>query len=111
MAGGTKSGPRRSARSSRARQRGPGRAGGGPGGGTRAVDPGIQSGRYTPPIPKSVRRSPPWVLAVILGLLVVGFAMVILNYVGVLPGGASNWYLIGGLVLLAAGGMIATRYH
>jgi len=52
-----------------------------------------------------------WVLVVILGLLVVGFATVILNYVGVLPGGASNWYLIGGLVLLAVGGMIATRYH
>ncbi len=48
---------------------------------------------------------------VILGLLGLGFLMIILNYVNVFPGGASNWYLFGGLVLLFAGGVTATRFR
>jgi hypothetical protein len=67
--------------------------------------------RYTAPIPKSVRRSPPWFGPVLLVLLVVGLLLIVGNYVGILPGGTSNWYLIGGLVGIVVGAMMATQYH
>ena len=70
-----------------------------------------QSGRYTAPIPRTVRVSPPWVPALILGLLLVGVVLIIINYLGVLPGGASNWYLLVGLGLIVAGFVTATGYH
>ena len=67
--------------------------------------------RYTAPIPKSVRHSPPWFGPVLLGLLIVGLLLIVGNYVGILPGGTSNWYLIGGLVGIVIGAMMATQYH
>jgi hypothetical protein len=36
---------------------------------------------------------------------------VVINSLGVLPGGASNWYLLLGLGLIAAGFVIATQYR
>jgi hypothetical protein len=47
----------------------------------------------------------------ILVLLIGGALMIVLNYFNVLPGGPSNWYLIGGIVLIAAGFVVATRYR
>jgi hypothetical protein len=70
-----------------------------------------ESGRYTPPIPKEVRRSPRWYGGVVLGLLVVGVLTILLNYLTVLPGSVTVWYLITGLVLIFAGFLMATRYH
>src|ERR1019366_8430332 len=67
--------------------------------------------RYTAPIPKSVRHSPVWFGPVLLGLLIVGLLLIVGNYVGILPGGTSNWYLIGGLVGIVIGAMMATQYH
>ena len=67
--------------------------------------------RYTAPIPKSVRQSPRWFGPVLLILLVVGLLLIVGNYVGILPGGTSNWYLIGGLVGIVVGAMMATQYH
>lgn len=69
------------------------------------------SGRYTPPTPKTVRTSPGWVPVVILALLLLGLVLIIVNYLGVLPGGASNWYLIVGLALIVAGFVTATFWH
>ncbi len=69
------------------------------------------SARYTPPVPKRVKVSPRWLPVLILTLLVLGILMIIINYLGVLPGGASNWYLLVGLVLIAAGFIVATQYH
>jgi hypothetical protein len=43
--------------------------------------------------------------------LVLGVIVVVINYLGVLPGGASNWYLLLGLGLIAAGFVIATQYR
>jgi len=86
----------------------PGRAGSGnatPG----RVTP--RSGRYTPPIPKDRRRSPAWYPFVLLFLLIVGLLMIVLNYVHVLPGGTSNWYLIGGIGAIIVGLTMATFYH
>jgi hypothetical protein len=67
--------------------------------------------RYTAPIPKSVRHSPRWYGPLLLVLLVVGLLLIVGNYVGIMPDSPSNWYLIGGLVGIVVGAMMATQYH
>jgi len=67
--------------------------------------------RYTAPIPKSVRQSPRWYGPVLLALLILGLLLIVGNYVGIMPGGTSNWYLVGGLVGIVVGAMMATQYH
>jgi hypothetical protein len=69
------------------------------------------SGRYTPPIPRQQRHSPRWFPFVLLGFLVLGLLLIVLNYVNVLPGGTNNWYLIGGIVAIVVGLFMATFYH
>jgi hypothetical protein len=72
-----------------------------------------ESGRYTRPIPKSVRRSPPWYGALVLALLIVGVAIIVVNYLAHIPGVAhgSPWGLVAGLVLIFAGFLMATKYR
>ncbi len=70
-----------------------------------------ESGRYTAPIPKDVRHSPRWFGPLVLVLLVLGVLTIMLNYFGVLPGGASAWYLLTGLIVIFAGFLLATRYR
>jgi hypothetical protein len=72
-----------------------------------------ESGRYTAPIPKSVRHSPAWFGALILILLIGGVAVITVNYLGHLPFAAhgSPWGLVAGLVMIFAGFLLATRYH
>jgi hypothetical protein len=78
----------------------------------RAVTrPTAASGRYTPPIPRSVKVSPKWMGPLILVLLILGALMIVLNYFNVLPAGPSNWYLVGGIVLIAGGFVVATQYR
>lgn len=69
-------------------------------------------GRYTPKSerPKSY-HSPKWVPTLMFVFLGLGVLLIVVNYLTVLPGGASNWYLLGGLVLLAVGFWLATRYE
>jgi len=67
--------------------------------------------RYTAPIPKSVRQSPPWYGPLLLALLILGLLLIVGNYVGIMPGGTSNWYLVGGLIGIVVGAMMATQYH
>jgi len=67
--------------------------------------------RYTAPIPKSVRHSPPWYGPLLLILLVLGLLLIVGNYVGIMPASPDNWYLIGGLVGIVVGAMMATQYH
>ena len=70
-----------------------------------------KSGRYTPPIPRAKKVSPRWVPVLMLTCLIAGVIVIVINYLGVLPGGASNWYLLLGLGLIAAGFVIATQYR
>ena len=72
-----------------------------------------ESGRYTAPIPKSVRHSPPWFGALILVLLIGGVAVITVNYLAHLPFAAhgSPWGLVAGLVMIFAGFLLATRYR
>ena len=85
---------------------GSGRATGGPGGRAQAT-----GGRYTAPIPREYRSSPWWVPVLILTFFGLGLICILLNYLGLLPGGANNWYLIVGLGLIVSGFIAATRYH
>ena len=69
------------------------------------------TGRYTPPIPRSVRRSPAWYPYVILTLVVVGILIIIGNYAGFLPDSPTTWYLVGGILGIVVGLGLATNYH
>lgn len=69
------------------------------------------SGRYTPPIPRSVKRSPAWYPFVLLGLLFAGVFIIIVNYVSVLPGSPSNWYTIVAIVGILIAAFMATTYR
>tara|TARA_Y100000590_G_C15605510_1_gene971821 strand:+ start:361 stop:648 length:288 start_codon:yes stop_codon:yes gene_type:complete len=69
--------------------------------------PGSTSMGYTP----SKKVSSRWVAPSMFGLLGAGTVMIIVNYMDLLPGGTSNWYLLGGLGLVLAGIMTATQLH
>jgi hypothetical protein len=75
------------------------------------VDAGVASGRYTPPIPREQKVSPWWVPALMFALLGLGVLVIILNYVGLLPGDTKNSYLLLGLALITGGIVTATNYH
>ena len=70
------------------------------------------SGRYTAPIPRELKVGAAWVPWVMGALLISGMLVIILNYMGLLPGdGTNNWYLLGGLGLITAGFIVATRWR
>jgi hypothetical protein len=69
------------------------------------------SSRYTPPIPLSVRESPQWVPVLMFTLFLLGALVILLFYMGLVPGGRSNWYLLAGLGLILGGLFTATKYH
>ena len=69
------------------------------------------STRYTPPTAQSLRESPPWVPVLMLTLLGLGALVILLYYLGFVPGGRSNWYLFGGLVCMLAGLFTATKWR
>ena len=72
---------------------------------------GLVSGRYTAPIPAEYRASPWWVPVLMLTFFGSGIICILLNYLSVLPGGASNGYLLVGLGLIVVGFITATRWH
>ncbi|HEX9259821.1 MAG TPA: cell division protein CrgA [Acidimicrobiales bacterium] len=69
------------------------------------------SSRYTPPTPKYVKESPPWVAWLMFSLLIVGLFLIVLGYMGLLPGSKDNpnWYLVAGLVAMFGGIITATK--
>ena len=69
------------------------------------------TGRYTAPIPGNLKKSPKWMGILILVLAGVGMLSIILDYMNVLPGGASNWYLLTGLVCILSACLVGTRYR
>ena len=79
---------------------------------TGAMSPSASSGRYTPPIPQEYKVSPRWVPIAMGILLVAGMLTIILNYLSLMPGGEpSNAYLLGGLGLITAGFIVATKWR
>jgi FtsH-binding integral membrane protein len=76
----------------------------------RYVDP-TQRGRLTPKVDRSQRTSPSWYGWVVLDLLAFGLVTITLNYLQELPGAASPWYLVVGLVSMFGGFFMATNYR
>ncbi|MDQ2648994.1 MAG: cell division protein CrgA [Actinomycetota bacterium] len=69
------------------------------------------SSRYTPPVPKEFKVSPPWVPVLMFTLLAIGLVVIFCNYLGVLPGGTKNSYLLVGLGAILGGIVTATQYR
>lgn len=69
------------------------------------------SSRYTPPIPRSARSSPPWWPVLLFGLLGLGMLIIILDYSGVLPGTPNNWMLLPALACISGGLFAAMNYR
>jgi cell division protein CrgA len=67
--------------------------------------------RYTPPPQKKLPPSPMWLPVMMFTLLGVGMVTVVVNYLGLLPGGARNAYLFIGLGLITAGFLFATQWR
>lgn len=63
------------------------------------------------PAADAYKPSPSWVPILMGLLLVLGVLMILLNYVVLLPGAPSNWYLLGGLGLVLGGIVAATQYR
>jgi len=80
---------------------------------TARTRPGAST-RYTPPSPQKLGAGPSGrvIPVAVFGLLGTGLLMIIINYLGVLlPGATSNWYILGGLVLILSGIMVATQWR
>ena len=78
----------------------------------RKAPPPPPPGRYTPPKPKTAKESPLWVPATMFAALLVGVAVIIGNYLELLPGGnAQNSYLFIGLGMLIFGFVMSTQYR
>ncbi|MFY9782950.1 MAG: cell division protein CrgA [Acidimicrobiales bacterium] len=67
-------------------------------------------GRITRRRPVNADRSPHWYGWLLVDLLLFGMMVIVLNYLQVLPGSASPWYLALGLVTMFSGFYLATRY-
>ena len=79
--------------------------------GHSAREPESTSSRYTPPVPEEFKVSPTWVPVLMFGLLGLGGLVIMLNYLGLLPGATDNLYLLLGLALVLGGIITSTRFH
>ena len=67
-----------------------------------------ESGRYTAPIARSQKESPPWVPALMLGLLVVGALLIMLRY---LVWDDTNLPMVLGMACLLGGLYTGTKWR
>jgi hypothetical protein len=79
--------------------------------GSAPVHASEASSRYTPPTPKALKHSPPWLPVLMFALLAVGVLIIVFNYLELLPGATSNWYLLAGLAAILGGIIVATQYR
>ncbi|MDQ3766467.1 MAG: cell division protein CrgA [Actinomycetota bacterium] len=63
-----------------------------------------------PPKPKP-KQSPAWVGILFFILLGLGVLLIIVNYLGLLPGGTQSIWLFAGLGSMAAAFILATQWH
>jgi hypothetical protein len=77
----------------------------------RYVDPASR-GRITKKRQVTVEeRVEGWLGWVVVDLLIFGVALIVMNYLSALPGAASPWYLLGGLVSLFVAFGLATKWR
>lgn len=68
------------------------------------------SSRYTPPVPREYKESPRWVPILMFSLFAIGCLVILMFYLGAVPGGRNNWYLVAGLGFILGGLFTATKY-
>jgi hypothetical protein len=68
-------------------------------------------GSYTVRKPVNSEHSPRWYGWLLVGLLSLGVLIIVLNYLGVLPGSVSGWFLVVGLVSMFSAFYLATRFR
>jgi hypothetical protein len=68
-------------------------------------------GRVTARRPVGADHSPHWYGWLLIDLLVFGMLVITLNYLQVLPGSTSSWYLVIGLLSMFSAFYLATRYR
>jgi FtsH-binding integral membrane protein len=67
---------------------------------------------YASPPPRKKRRSSPrWYGFLVLGLILLGVMVIVLNYMGAVPGGTQQHWLWIGLGVIAAGFVAATQWR
>ena len=55
--------------------------------------------------------SPRWYVVLMSSLMIIGVLLIVLNYLTLLPGSVSRWYLWSGLGLIGAGFLMTTSYN
>lgn len=63
------------------------------------------------PEPAKHKESPTWYVAIMFGFMVLGALVVILNYIGLVPGGTDSIWLYSGLGLIGVGFVMTLNYY
>ena len=63
------------------------------------------------PATKRAKSSPTWYGFLVLGLILIGVAVIVMNYMDIIPGGTEQYWLWVGLALIAGGFGAATQWR
>ena len=55
--------------------------------------------------------SPRWFVVTMSSLMIIGVLLIVLNYLTLLPGSVSRWYLWSGLGFIGVGFVMTTKYN
>ena len=70
-----------------------------------------QSKKISNQMSTSDTPSPRWYTILMSSLMILGVLLIVLNYLTLLPGSVSRWYLWSGLGLIGAGFLMTTNYN
>ena len=70
-----------------------------------------QSKKMSTQLSEDKGSSPRWFVLTMSSLMILGVLMIVLNYLTILPGSVSRWYLWGGLGMIGAGFLMTTNYN
>ena len=70
-----------------------------------------QSKKISNQMSTSDAPSPRWYTILMSSLMILGVLLIVLNYLTLLPGSVSRWYLWSGLGFIGAGFLMTTNYN
>jgi hypothetical protein len=70
-----------------------------------------QSKNISTQMSSSGAPSPRWYVITMFSLMSIGVLLIVLNYLTLLPGSVSRWYLWSGLALIGGGFLMTTNYN
>tara|TARA_B100001109_G_scaffold162470_1_gene132258 strand:+ start:446 stop:700 length:255 start_codon:yes stop_codon:yes gene_type:complete len=70
-----------------------------------------QSKKISTQMSTSNGPSPRWYIILMSFLMILGVLLIVLNYLTLLPGSVSKWYLWSGLGLIGVGFLMTTNYN